>query len=623
MKLIVFIRSTLGLLVALLPVLWAIEWFASIRSIFLLDQFVVIEFGLASALVFISPRNREIHFGDYILAVLALAVAILSAIGMKELVLMMFSGKMEVTLLAAALIGLSLVACYTVTGTMMTVFVSSILVFGALARYLPQPISAPPFSLGTYVVYVAYGGDAIVGQALRIVSEVVVVFIVFGKMFELMGGTRFFEHLAQRISANGAGSAVKVAAVASGLFGSISGSTTANVVTSGNFSIPMMRKIGLPAHQAAAIEAVASTGGQILPPVMGIAAFLMVEIAGIPYRDVIIAAALPGLLYFVALIFQIDGFSRRLNLIGFKVKPMSVRETLIEALFTLVPILLIIFAVITMPHTPNNGAVLASGACIILAFGRKGLKGTFKELFQKFVKAGDVAARIVTTSAVIGILLGVVSYSGLGVAAAVGIETIADNNLALALLAAGVASYVLGIGLATTAVYAVVGTLIAPSLINLGLAPISAHLFVFYCAMLSMITPPVAIACLAASGLANASFWRTSLQAMRFGWTLFFLPFLFVINPALLMIGTIHEIMITSVTCIIGIAALSRTIGELPCPLSKLPRALFNIALSLIAILPIMPSHVRLLATTGLVLLVFGGYKIVKRMLFFLLKDLK
>jgi len=275
MKLIVFIRSTLGLLVALLPVLWAIEWFASIRSIFLLDQFVVIEFGLASALVFISPRNREIHFGDYILAVLALAVAILSAIGMKELVLMMFSGKMEVTLLAAALIGLSLVACYTVTGTMMTVFVSSILVFGALARYLPQPISAPPFSLGTYVVYVAYGGDAIVGQALRIVSEVVVVFIVFGKMFELMGGTRFFEHLAQRISANGAGSAVKVAAVASGLFGSISGSTTANVVTSGNFSIPMMRKIGLPAHQAAAIEAVASTGGQILPPVMGIAAFLM------------------------------------------------------------------------------------------------------------------------------------------------------------------------------------------------------------------------------------------------------------------------------------------------------------------------------------------------------------
>ena len=611
---LVLVRNTLGILVALLPVLWAIEWLAGVRSIFLLDQFVVIEFGLATALVFLSPRGRAVRLDDCILAALALVVAVLSAVGMEQLVLRMFSGEANVIALAGALVGLSLVACYRVTGAMMTAFVTAVLIFGALARYLPQPISAPPFSLGTYTVYVAYGGDAIVGQALRIVSVVVVVFIVFGKMFELMGGTRFFEHLAQRISANGAGSAVKVAAVASGLFGSISGSTTANVVTSGNFSIPMMRKIGLPAHQAAAIEAVASTGGQILPPVMGIAAFLMVEIAGIPYSDVIAAAALPGLLYFVALFFQIDGFSRRLNLVGFKVEPMSARQTLIEALFTLVPILLIVFAVIMMPYAPNSGAVLASGACVVLAFGRKGFNtSTLKALFQKLVEAGDVAARIVTTSAVIGILLGVVSYSGLGVAAAVGIEALAENNLALALLAAGVASYVLGIGLATTAVYAVVGTLIAPSLINLGLAPIAAHLFVFYCAMLSMITPPVAIACLAASGLANASFWRTSLQAMRFGWTLFFLPFLFVVNPALLMIGTISEILITAVTCVIGIAALSRTIGELPCPVHHLPRKGLYLALSIVALLPIVPPSARLLAAMGLVLLAVRDRKEAKR----------
>jgi TRAP transporter 4TM/12TM fusion protein len=613
--LLTLIRNTLGILVALLPVLWAIEWLAGVRSMFLLDQFVVVEFGLATALVFLSPRGRPVRSYDYILAALALVVAVFSAVSMEKLVLLMFSGDAQVILLAGTLVGLSLLACYRVTGAMMTAFVSAVLVFGALARYLPQPISAPPFSLGTYTVYIAYGGDAIVGQALRIVSVVVVVFIVFGKMFELMGGTRFFEHLAQRISANGAGSAVKVAAVASGLFGSISGSTTANVVTSGNFSIPMMRKIGLPAHQAAAIEAVASTGGQILPPVMGIAAFLMVEIAGIPYRDIIIAAALPGLLYFVALFFQIDGFSRRLNLIGFKVEPMPLRQTLIEALFTLVPILLIIFAVITMPYAPNTGAVLASGACIVLAFGRTGFRKTLRELFYKLVEAGDVAARIVATSAVIGILLGVVSYSGLGVAAAVGIEALAESNLALALLAAGVASYVLGIGLATTAVYAVVGTLIAPSLVNLGLAPIAAHLFVFYCAMLSMITPPVAIACLAASGLANASFWRTSLQAMRFGWTLFFLPFLFVVNPALLMIGTLPEILITSVTCLIGIAALSRTIGEFPCPSSNLPRAGLYIALSIIALMPVAPPTVRLLAATGLILLSVRDRKEAKRTL--------
>ncbi|MBY6202849.1 TRAP transporter fused permease subunit [Maritalea mobilis] len=594
------LRGGLAACVVTLPLLWATEWLAPYRSFVTLDQFAVTVLAFSLALVFLTPRAGKVGWPRLVMALLSLGVGLAASLGIESFALRMFSGDPDLVLLACGLILLCLVGCYLVTGWPMTLLVATFLLFGAVARFLPAPINAPPFELDTYVVYIAFGGDALVGQALRIVTVVVVVFVLFSRMFELMGGTEFFARLAIMASGKGPGGALKVAVVASGLFGSVNGSTTANVVSSGGFSIPMMRRIGVPAHQAAAIEAVASTGGQLMPPVMGIAAFLMVEVAGLPYREVIAAAFFPALLYFLSIFFQIDGLASRHGLPPSDQSRADWAEIGRDALRTAIPFALIVGTLILMPYAPGHGAVLASVACLALAATRKPLTTLFAEAARLTVLAGITAARIVVTGAVIGMLLGVVNYTGLGVAGALAIEGMASSQLYLALIAAAVACFFLGLGLATTAVYAVVGTLIAPSLVAFGLPVIAAHMFVFYCAMLSMITPPVAIACLAASGLAEASFWRTSFMAMRLGWSLFFLPFLFVINPELLLIGSGFEIATTVVCCLAGVIGISTVIGRLPIEREGLLWNALLAGLAVAALTHPLPLVVRVMAACAL-----------------------
>lgn len=601
------LRAAISIAVVAMPLLWATHWFAALRSHVSIEQFVVAELTAALIVVFLGPAGRRPGRADYLLCGLAAILGGATLVGIDSFVLQLFFGGWYLTTLSIGLVVLAMIGCYRVTGLPMTLLVLGFIAFGAIARYLPQPFSAPAVSLETYAIYIAFGGDALVGQALKIVSVVVVVFIFFGKMFEMIGGTEFFVLIARQISGRGRGGPIKIAVVASALFGSISGSTTANVVSSGSFSIPMMTRIGLRPHQAAAVEAVASTGGQLMPPVMGIAAFLMVEVAGLPYREVIAAAALPGLLFFLSVFFQADGLANRMRLPREERKPLDIIPFLRTACLFSLPVTLLVLTLIRMPFAPGHAAVVGALVCIaIAAFTQTGL---LSKLLKNAQRAGEVAARIVVTGAVIGIMLGVVNSTGLGVAAALGIETMTGGGLALALIAAALASFVLGLGLATTAVYAVVGTLIAPSLVSLGLPVISAHLFVFYSAMLSMITPPVAIACLAASGVANASFWQTSLTALRFGWSLFLLPYLFVMNPGLLLLESPGTIAATAVFCFSGVAALSLVIGRARVTTESLFANLLFVVAGVAALVPITPTPLRWLAVAAILAAFFALFR--------------
>ena len=317
-------------------------------------------------------------------------------------------------------------------------------------------------------------------------------FVLFSRMFELMGGTEFFARLSIMASGNGPGGALKVAVVASGLFGSVNGSATANVVSSGGFSIPMMRRIGVPAHQAAAIEAVASTGGQLMPPVMGIAAFLMVEVAGLPYREVITAALFPAVLYFLSIFFQIDG-SLRNKLPSVAQSKTEWARFFVDAGRALIPVVLIVGVLIYMPYAPGRcGAGFDS-----MPRARPAANAHKDCCYEVKIAGGRNRRKNCRDRCCHRHTSGRVNFTGLGVAGALAIKGVSEGHLFMALIAAAIACFSI---VATTAVYAVVGTLIAPSLVALGVPAIAAHLFVFYCAMLSMITPPVAIACLAASG---------------------------------------------------------------------------------------------------------------------------
>ena len=353
------VRGALAGVVVLLPLGWATEWLAAARSLVSLEEFVAAELTAALTLVFLSPRGRAPGRRDIALAAVTACLGTVTVLRIDAFLLQLFFGGAPLVALSGALVALALAGCYRVAGLPMTLLVAGFIAFGALAPRLPPPINAPPISLSTYTIYLAFGGDALIGQALKIVSVVVVVFILFGRLFEMIGGTAFFVAIARQVSGAGPGGSVRIAVVASALFGSISGSTTANVVSSGSLSIPMMTRIGLRPHQAAAVEAVASTGGQLMPPVMGIAAFLMVEIASLPYREVIAAAALPGILFFVSVFFQVDGLAVRMRLPSERPPPPDWRALARDGLRLAIPVVMLVATLVSMPYAPGHAAGLS------------------------------------------------------------------------------------------------------------------------------------------------------------------------------------------------------------------------------------------------------------------------
>lgn len=422
-----------------------------------------------------------------------------------------------------------------------------IVIFGALmlyavaGQYVPGPLQGRPQPLADVMRFLGTDSSATWGQSLQIAAFVVVLFVLFGSFLIATGGSEFFSGVAARISGKGPGGAAKVAVTASCLTGMISGSAVSNVMTTGVVTIPVMKRAGFSPTNASAIEAVASTGGQLMPPIMGAAAFLMAEILRVPYRDIIVAAALPALLYFISIYVQIDFMSRRdkmASMDGERRQPFL--EILAEGWISVLAIVVLMVGIFTFNLSAEASAIYATLATAVLALAAYVLRLRYggmspRLIMGALIDAGVSTCEVLLITAAAGMIIGLMTLTGLGFTLSYYLMTFGTENLFALLVLSAVIALVLGLGLPTTGVYLLLATLTAPALVQLGIPPMAAHMFLLYYGMLSMITPPIALAAFAAASIGGADQHKTGIAAFRFGWLSYFLPFFFIYKPGLML----------------------------------------------------------------------------------------
>ena len=406
--------------------------------------------------------------------------------------------------------------------------------------------------------------NALFGLPLEIITSIVVVFIFFGQLLLRTGGSEWFTELAIATTGRSRGGAAKIAVVASGLFGSISGSAVSNVASTGVLTIPLMRKGGYSKTSAAAFETVASTGGQVMPPIMGAAAFLMSERLELPYSDIVIAALLPALLYYIAVFIQADVEAARNKIPAIsKDQIRRIRDVLKEGWHFALPFAVLIFALFVMNRRPDTAALWACGTIIVVSFvfGYKGRRIGLTEIWDSITGTGKIAIDIIIIGAMAGLIIGVIEVTGLSFGLTFLLVQLGQGSLIALLGLTAVVCIILGMGMPTTAIYLIVATLATPPLRQLGVSAIAADMFVLYFGLLSMITPPVAIAAFTAANMAGARPMKTALTAVKYGWPAFIVPFLFVLSPSLLLQGTASDVVVATVTAIAGVWLASLAVG--------------------------------------------------------------
>ena len=398
--------------------------------------------------------------------------------------------------------------------------------------------------------------EGIFGIPLGVSATYVILFVIFGAFLERSGGGQFFMDLAAATTGKTRGGPGKIAVVSSSLFGTISGSAVANVMVTGQFTIPMMKRTGFQPHFAGAVEATASTGGQIMPPVMGAAAFVMAEFTDTPYLTVCKHALLPAVLYYLSVFMAIHFEALRTNLKGMVEEAPRLSAVLLGKGHLLIPVAVIVYFMFA-GYTPMYACIYSIGSVILLAnLKRMTRMGLFK-ILRAMEEGAKGTLSVAVACACAGIVIGVINLTGLGLKFTSFVLFLAGNSLAAALLFTMVAGIILGMGLPTTAAYIVMASLLVPALVKLGIPMIAAHMFAFYYAIISCITPPVALAVYAGAGLAGSRMWQTGWAAVRIGAPGFIIPFMFAYAPSLLFIGPTTTVLLSMVTASVGVVMLA------------------------------------------------------------------
>ncbi len=461
-------------------------------------------------------------------------------------------------------------------------------IYGIFGPYMPEFIAHKGYSLTRLIDYLIWTTEGVFGIPLTVSATFVVVFIIFGAFLEKLGGGEFFTKIALSVSGKIKGGPAQSAVISSGLMGTISGSAVSNVVTTGTFTIPLMIRTGYKPLFAGAVEAVASTGGQIMPPVMGAAAFVMAEMIGIPYSDVVLAAAIPAILYFVSIGFMVY---LEANKIGLRTIPKDqvpdIGKTLQQGFYFFLPLVILVYLLVIKKSSPMKAGIFTILILIpISAIGTyvKEKRIPWREIIGALEKGAEIAVPVALACATAGIVIGVVSLTGLGIRFTHFIVSFSGGRLPIALMLTMVACLILGMALPTTAAYIITAILVAPALMQLGVPVLAAHLFVFYFAIISFITPPVALSAYAASGLSGEDPMKTGFMAFKLGIVGFIVPFMFVYGPSLILIGSRYLTLINFITALIGIYCLASSFeGWMFTPLTWWKRALlFLCAIALI-----------------------------------------
>ena len=533
-------------------------------------------FGFALALAFLTlpVAGRRRAFGplDWALLAGALAAAAYPIVNLAYFnTRMAYVGPVSLTDQAFAILMIAVVLEATRRA------IGPILPLTAVA-FLAYQLIATDTAILRLLEYQYMTTDALFGIPAQVSATYVVLFVIFGALAERFGLGRLFMDFALALTGHQAGGPAKVAVVTSGLFGSVSGSAVANVMTTGTFTIPLMKRIGYPAHFAGAVKSVASTGGQIMPPIMGAAAFVMAEFLGVGYLQVAAYALLPALLYYLAVFLAVHFEARLQGLRGLPRADLPrVGTVLRERGHLFLPLVIIIGTLMSGFSAPYS-ALMGILSVVPVVLMRRTTRGEFSlGRLVEGLEAGAINSVIVALAcASAGIVIGVIAQTGLGLAFTGLVRAAAQDMLLPALVLTMIAGIVLGMGMPTTPAYIVQVALLVPALVRLEVPVAAAHMFVFYFAILSAITPPVAIAVYAACGISRSAVWATSVAAVKLGLTGYVIPFMFVFGPSLLMIGTWERIALTAVTAAAGVTLLAGGLsGYLLRPASMPARLLF------------------------------------------------
>ncbi len=643
----------LGAVIAFISITWAIDFWLDRGFTWYDEQAMVACLGLTLAIVFIrypifgGSKRLSLPWYDAILAIAGLASTAYFVISYDRIAENPFAARQTTFLISVVLLPLIWEALRRTAGLSLTLIFSAFILYGFVGHWMPgmlQGVEQKPTQL---IGFLGTSEVAMLGLPLKIIVLTVVLFIWMGQLLLFTGASEWFTDVASALMGRSRGGSAKIAVVASGLFGSISGSAVSNVASTGVITIPLMRQAGYTARSAGAIEAVASTGGQIMPPIMGAAAFLMAELLELSYTEIILAALIPAFLYYLAVFVQADLEAAKNNIAPLPPERIPrLGRVMAEGWFFILPFVVLVFALFSLNMPPQKAAFWAAItvaavsnlfgyrgrrvgpmwsvllAAVVLAglgfgkdyvdFRQYGLgamtweKAAFwaaltlvvtsivvgshgrRPIWDSITGAGRSSADIIIIGAMAGVIIGILDKTGLGQALTLILAAVGQDNLWLLLGLTAVISIILGMGMPTSAIYLLLATMIAPSLIKLGVDPIAAHMFVLYFGLMSMITPPVAIAAFAAASLAGAKPMETGMAAVRLGWIAYIIPFVFVLSPALIMQADWPIIIIAFTTAVIGVwIASCGFIGYMFRPMSVPTRLLATAG----GIALLIPSH--------------------------------
>ncbi len=553
-----------AVLIALVALSYVLDIFISFDITFYKEQFFGLLYGLVFAGAFLvfpatrrSPRDR-IALYDYVLAALGLTVGLYVFIAYPAIVLTAGIITPFKTALGAIAVLIVLELTRRIFGWPLVILALIFILYAKFNYLLPGALGGRGKDWARLAVYLYLDTNSLLGLIATVVFGMVFAFILFGRVLFATGGADFFTDLSMALMGRWRGGPAKVAVVASSMFGTLSGSASSNVVITGSITIPMMTRIGYRPPVAAAVESVASSGGGLMPPIMGATAFIMAEFLSVPYRDVVIAALLPAILYYVSLFLQVDLEAAKAGIRGFAGDRIPrLFGVLLRGWVFIAPLALLIYCLFVIFLSPAKSALIATAALIVVGFARRETWLTPGRAIASLDDTGRLLIEIGIIGAVAALVVGIVNLTGLGLVFSQILLSISGGSMHLLLLLTAAASIVLGMSMPVTASYIILAVLAAPALTEAGVPEMAAHLFIFYFAILSFITPPVCVAVYIASAIARSKPMETAMHAMKLGVVAYVVPFVFVADPALLMNDAPGDIALAFLAAVIGFIGLA------------------------------------------------------------------
>ncbi len=607
------VARVLGLVLVLVSLAWLTELHRHLDVVLFTEQPLALVTGLALAIAAASIFTRGSR--ARLLATLAgfafLALLLWVAIDYPRLSLAAMMRPAWLVALATIVLGGLLLLTGRVVGWTIMIVVCLFIAAALVGTWIGLPTVAP----SRLALYLLLDPNGLLGLPVRVALEIVIPFIFFGELLRRTGGGEFMTELALSGFGRFRGGSAKAAVGASALFGTISGNAVSNVAGTGIVTIPLMKRTGLSAETAGAVEATASTGGQLMPPVMGSAAFIMADVLRIPYVEIMVAATVPALLYYGAIFVQIDRLAARSGVRGLTAAELpSLRRTLATGVHFLIPFVTLFTAFIAFQARPQIAALIAIVTLIVVAALRayRGQRIGPWVILDAAVETGVQSAPLILITAAAGLLMGLISLTGLSFSLAGDAMAASGGSVHILLVFTAVIAIVFGMGMPTVAVYIMLATVLAPALVEAGIGELQAHLFILYFGLLSMITPPVALASITAAKIAGGDMWRTSWESVKLAWIAYLVPFLFVFSPALLLKGSPLDVLLAVATAFVGMAAVSvGIVGFAGRPLGWLERAAYVVFGVMLVIPPeahIVTVMVNVVGAAGLLALVGAPY---------------